>query len=210
MLQRITVLQLLLCISNQGGSPGWCGSLDWVPACKPKGHWFNSQSGHMPGLWARLPGAGHKGEKRENCYSIINKVYFFKILFIYFQTKGKREREKGKERNINVRLLLTLPPPGAWPTTQACALTENGTSDPLVRRPVLNPLNYTSQDPIKYMLKKNHFIFYFDNRWQESKRRVTQETAAVLQVRDSGGGQGQVQAGNEVSTYIHMRWYTGF
>ena len=33
--------------------PGWCGSVDWVLACKPKGHWFDSQSGHMPGLQAR-------------------------------------------------------------------------------------------------------------------------------------------------------------
>ena len=30
--------------------PSWCGSLDWVLACEPKGHWFNSLSGHMPGL----------------------------------------------------------------------------------------------------------------------------------------------------------------
>ena len=34
-------------------SPGWCGSADWVPACEPKGGWFDSQSGHMPGLQAR-------------------------------------------------------------------------------------------------------------------------------------------------------------
>ena len=34
---------------------------------------------------------------------------------------------------------------GTWPTTQACALTGNWTSDPLVRRPTLNPVNYTSQ-----------------------------------------------------------------
>ena len=33
--------------------PGWCGSVDWVPACEPKGHQFDSQSGHMPGLQAR-------------------------------------------------------------------------------------------------------------------------------------------------------------
>ena len=33
----------------------------------------------------------------------------------------------------------------AWPTTQACALTGNQTSDPLVRRPALNPLSHTSQ-----------------------------------------------------------------
>ena len=38
---------------KQGLSSGWCGSVEWVPACKPKGHWFDSQSGHMPRLWAR-------------------------------------------------------------------------------------------------------------------------------------------------------------
>ena len=32
--------------------PGWYGSVDWVLAHEPKGHWFNSQPGHMPGLWA--------------------------------------------------------------------------------------------------------------------------------------------------------------
>ena len=31
-------------------SPGWCGSVDSVPACELKGHQFNSQSGHMPRL----------------------------------------------------------------------------------------------------------------------------------------------------------------
>ena len=29
--------------------------MDWAPACDSKGHWFDSQSGHMPGLWARSP-----------------------------------------------------------------------------------------------------------------------------------------------------------
>ena len=35
--------------------PGWCGSVDWVPACEPKGCQFDSQSGHTPGLQARSP-----------------------------------------------------------------------------------------------------------------------------------------------------------
>ena len=39
-------------------SPGWCSSVDWVPACKPKGHQFYSWSGHMPGLQARSPVEG--------------------------------------------------------------------------------------------------------------------------------------------------------
>ena len=36
-------------------NPGWCGSVDCTPACEPKGWWFDSQSGHMPGLWVRSP-----------------------------------------------------------------------------------------------------------------------------------------------------------
>ena len=32
--------------------PGWCGSVDWVLVCEPKGRWFDFQSGHMPGFWA--------------------------------------------------------------------------------------------------------------------------------------------------------------
>ena len=52
---------------------------------------------------------------------------------------------EGRERNINVWLPLECPLLGTWPTTQACALTGNITSDPLVHRPALNPLSHTSQ-----------------------------------------------------------------
>ena len=54
-------------------------------------------------------------------------------------------REKEKERNIRVWLPLTLPLLGTWPTTQEGALTRDRTSDPLVCRPVLNPLSHSSQ-----------------------------------------------------------------
>ena len=40
---------------NGSLGPGWCDSVHQVPACKPKGPWFDSQSGHMPGLWAPSP-----------------------------------------------------------------------------------------------------------------------------------------------------------
>ena len=30
-----------------------CGSEGWVLSYKVKGHWFDSQPGHIPGLWAR-------------------------------------------------------------------------------------------------------------------------------------------------------------
>ena len=39
-------------------SPIWCGLVDWMPACKPKGPQFDSQSGYMPGLQARSPVGG--------------------------------------------------------------------------------------------------------------------------------------------------------
>ena len=38
--------------------PGWCGSVDWTPGQRVKGHWFHSQSGHIPGLQARSPEGG--------------------------------------------------------------------------------------------------------------------------------------------------------
>ena len=38
--------------------PSWCGSVDSVPACEPEGRRFDSQSGHMPGLWAGSPVGG--------------------------------------------------------------------------------------------------------------------------------------------------------
>ena len=43
----------------ESACPGWCGSVDWVLACEPKGYWFDSQSGHMPGLWAQILSGGH-------------------------------------------------------------------------------------------------------------------------------------------------------
>ena len=42
-------------------------------------------------------------------------------------------------------LSLAFHQPGAWPATQACALTGNQTGDLLVHRLVLNPLSHTSQ-----------------------------------------------------------------
>ena len=41
-------------------------------------------------------------------------------------------------------LPLVHPQLGTWPMTQACSLTGNRISDPLVRRLVLSPLSYTS------------------------------------------------------------------
>ena len=50
--------------------PGWCGSVDWVPASLwTKGCQFNSQSGHMPGLQARTPVRGTWEATTHCCFS---------------------------------------------------------------------------------------------------------------------------------------------
>ena len=74
---------------------------------------------------------------------MLEKQFFKDFTYLFLQTgeAGKKERE----RSINVWLPLVHPLLETWPATQACALTGNGTSDPLVRRPALNPLSHTSQ-----------------------------------------------------------------
>lgn len=70
-----------------------------------------------------------------------------KIYFIFREGKGGREREQ----NISVQEIhwsvasCTPPPLQTRPTVQACALTENRTSNTSVHRPTLNPLSHTSQ-----------------------------------------------------------------
>ena len=54
-------------------------------------------------------------------------------------------KEKERETNINVWLPLPHPLLGAWPATQACALTGNQTCNPLVLRLALSPLSHASQ-----------------------------------------------------------------
>ena len=34
------------------------GVAQWIERCKPGGQWFDSKSGHMPGLWTRSPVGG--------------------------------------------------------------------------------------------------------------------------------------------------------
>ena len=56
-------------------------------------------------------------------------------LKIYLFLERGEGKERGRERNINVWLLLANPLLGIWPATQACALTSNQTSNPLVHCP---------------------------------------------------------------------------
>ena len=83
--------------------------------------------------------------KEENIWKVT--IYFKNLILLltFFFLKIFLERGEEKERNINVWLPLVYPLLGARPTTQECALTGNWTSNPLVHRPVPNPLSYTSQ-----------------------------------------------------------------
>ena len=77
-----------------------------------------------------------------NLYNFIN---LFLKLYLFLERVERKEKER--ERNTNVWLPPTCLLLGTWPATQACALTGNQTGDPLVHKPALNPLSYTSQGP---------------------------------------------------------------
>ena len=70
-------------------------------------------------------------------------IFFKEFIYLFLESGGGEEKER--ERNITVWLPLAHPLLGTWPATQACALTGNRTSDPLVHRSALNPLSHTSQ-----------------------------------------------------------------
>ena len=85
------------------------------------------------------------------CYLTFLSFFLFKkILFISRERGREGGREKERKRNINVWLSLMRPPPGTQTATQACTLTGNQTSDPLVHR--LNPLHHTCQGQLFFLI----------------------------------------------------------
>ena len=65
------------------------------------------------------------------------------------------------DKNIHVWLPLTVPALGTWPATQACGLTGNLTSDPLVRRLALNPLGHTSRAQYAVFNEMFYVLFWY-------------------------------------------------
>ena len=53
---------------SEGIAKWGCGSVGWSIILQTKSHWFDSQSGHMPGLWARSPVGGMQ-EANDWCFS---------------------------------------------------------------------------------------------------------------------------------------------
>ena len=85
-------------------------------------------------------------------------LFFFFFNFKDFICFLERGREGERERNISVWLPLVCPQLGLWAATQACALTGNQTSDPLVCRLALNPLSHTSQGSFRSFLSLSILI----------------------------------------------------
>ena len=79
-----------------------------------------------------------------SCSSCLQSLFVFKDFIYLFIDRGEGW-EKERERNIIVWLPLRHLLLGTWPAIQACALTGNQTSNPLILRPALHPLSYTSQ-----------------------------------------------------------------
>ena len=80
--------------------------------------------------------------------------FFFPRFYLFIFREGKGGRKRGRERPMCGCLSLT-PLLGTWPETHSCALTGNRTGDPLVHRPVLNPLSHTSQKAKCVILEHN-------------------------------------------------------
>ena len=75
---------------------------------------------------------------------LLNRTISFFLDFIYIFLERGEGKEKEGEKHPCVAA-SHVPPTGGptRPATQACALTGKGTRNPLIHRPVLNPLSGT-------------------------------------------------------------------
>ena len=77
-------------------------------------------------------------------------------IYLFLERGDGRQREGEKNQYV---VASRVPQLGTWPATQACALTGNRTGDPLVHKPELNPLSYTSQGSSMVLIKINILIW---------------------------------------------------
>ena len=88
------------------------------------------------------------GKPLPNLTSQINRELIFLSFFKYcnylFLERGEGgiKGEKHQRARETSKRPLTHPQLGIWPATQACALTGNRTSDPLVHRSAPTPLSH--------------------------------------------------------------------
>ena len=92
-----------------------------------------------------------------NEYIQIYDYYFFiELIYLFFIEMEK----EGEWETSMCGCLLHAPYWGPVQQPRACALTGNQTGNPLVHRPTLNPLNYTSQCSISLFLTATYQVFH--------------------------------------------------
>ena len=89
----------------------------------------------------------------------IKKFFYFLIFYLFLFLDRGKEKEK-RRRETSMCGCLLREPHKTWSATQACALTGNQTSDPLVHRLALNPLSHTSQGSRNFNLLGNNVYSY--------------------------------------------------
>ena len=97
------------------------------------------------------------------------------FFFFNFERQGKGESKRRRDTSICERCTNRLPLAclqlGIWPTTQACALPGNLTSNLSVCRPALNPLSHTTQR-ITFTIQKEAVFFYYSMRLKANLKEL--------------------------------------
>ena len=87
-------------------------------------------------------------------------ILFSRFYLFIFREGGGREKER--DRNVDGWLPLMHPLLGTWSATQACALTENRTNDPLLYRMALSLLSHTAKAfSILLIYRKKNLLMVF-------------------------------------------------
>ena len=130
----------------------------WLLHCTPWVVILQGQNNTRPVFVSTMPSGAPKSSQfrcdwkgqgsrdKHFCFTLRIKdypFYFFKDFIYLFWERGREGERKGENHRCVVASWARHS--GTWPAAQACALTGNQTSDPLVHRPAFNPLSHTSQ-----------------------------------------------------------------
>ena len=105
--------------------PGWCGSVGWALDYELKGCWFNSQSGHMPGLWARSWFGG--GQEATDGWFSCTLLFFYTSFFLSLSLKNEMSSLRKYFVDIPIhcmnRCSNITSPLASGMATESCSLT---------------------------------------------------------------------------------------
>ena len=98
---RQVILEMSELVKNYF-SPGWSSSVDWAPACKPKGHWFHAQSRTHAWVAGQVPSRGVQEETTHWCLSPSLSPPLPLCLKIQ---KKRQDKKKRRKENYFINLL---------------------------------------------------------------------------------------------------------